>query len=191
MGSQKKRSKTRQRVEAGRRGRAPVQSAKGVSDRNRTRREKYADDPEYAAEQCRRFRDYYRKTSGKTGARESDLAGGKLHARATSKEVHVGHPGTSATDIETAKVYTVRESAQALKRSELTLRRWIKDSIVPAPRLYDCTYGYMHYSQGELRIIARQLAMHERDFDYLHKNHEVTINNIAQAIESWRESGRV
>ena len=183
MGTKKRKSPLRKRIRDGARGETPVLSAKGGSDRNATRRKRYADDPEYAEEQKRRYRDYYRRTNGYDPDKASILEGGKLLARATTKNVQI----EDTHETYDVLVYTIREAAQAIARSELTLRRWIRDELIPAPRLFDTTYGYMHYSRGELKIIARLLAQHERDFDYLHKSHEFTINNIRDAVEKYRE----
>lgn len=68
----------------------------------------------------------------------------------------------------------------------MTLRRWIKAGMIPPARLFDTSYGYQHYSRGELKIIARALARHAEDFDYLHKRHESTIGNIWDAVQNYR-----
>jgi hypothetical protein len=58
--------------------------------------------------------------------------------------------------------------------------------MIPPARLFDTSYGYMHYSRGELKIIARILARHASEFDYLHKKHESTIGNIWDAVQNYR-----
>lgn len=188
MGSPRRRSKAGNGRTVSRRGGSPVEDAKKHSDRNRQRRQKYADDPEYAEEQKRRFRTYYRQTRNLATRGGSILAGGKLLARAQSKEVVVDGGGEQSATPVVVACYTVREASQALARSELTLRRWIKDGIVPRPRLHDTSYGYMHYSRGELKVISRILARHEEEFDYLHKKHTSTIGNLWAAVESYRSS---
>ena len=45
----------------------------------------------------------------------------------------------------------------------------------------------MHYSQGELKVMARILARHEVEFEYLHKKHASTIANLWAAVETYRE----
>lgn len=188
MATRKKRSTGNGRSNAVGRSRSAVQDAKEHKDRNEQRREKYARDPVYAETQRRRFRDHYRKKSGGKARPASDLEGGKLLVRAQSKEVEIrGHQSLYPDGIIVALCYTVRETAQALGRSELTLRRWIKAGMIPPARLYDTSYGYMHYSRGELKIIARILARHEADFDYFHKKHESTIGNIWDAVQNYRE----
>lgn len=188
MGSSKKRSKAGNGRTVSRRSGSPVEDAKKHSDRNKQRRQKYADDPEYAAEQRRRFRTYYREARNLTARGASILAGGKLLARAQSKEVVIHYSGGKIAPPVVTHCYTVREASQALARSELTLRRWIKQGIVPRPRLHDTSYGYMHYSRGELKVIARILARHEEEFDYLHKKHTSTIRSLWTAVESYRSS---
>lgn len=185
MGSRKRRSKVGNGRATGGRSGSPVQDAKKHSDRNKQRREKYAGDPEYAEEQRRRFRTYYRQSCNLSPRGESPLKGGRLLARAQSKEVTING---GAGEIVVTHCYTVREASQALGRSELTLRRWIKEELVPRPRLHDTSYGYMHYSRGELKAMARILARHEEEFEYFHKKHASTINNLWAAVESYREN---
>ena len=185
MATRKKSSKANGRSNTVGRSRSPVADAKKYADRNEQRREKYARDPVYAETQRRRFRDHYRKKSGGKARPASDLEGGKLLTRAQSKEVEVrGQRSLKSPTV--ALCFTVRETAQALGRSELTLRRWIKVGMIPPARLFDTSYGYMHYSRGELKIIARILARHEADFDYFHKKHESTIGNIWDAVQNYR-----
>jgi hypothetical protein len=66
----------------------------------------------------------------------------------------------------------------------------MKQGLIPPARLFDTSYGYKHYSKGELKIIARILARHEQEFDYFHKKHEHTINNIWDAVQNYR-AGKV
>jgi len=193
MATRKKRSKGNGRGNAVGRSRSPVQDAKEHTDRNEQRREKYARAPVYAETQRRRFRDHYRKKSGGKARPASELEGGKLLARAQSKEVEVRGqewPNAHIKSPTVALCFTVRETAQALGKSELTLRRWIKVGMIPPARLFDTSYGYMHYSRGELKIIARVLARHATDFDYFHKKHESTIGNIWDAVQNYR-AGKV
>jgi hypothetical protein len=185
MATRKKSSKANGRSNTVGRSRSAVQDAKKYADRNEQRRKKYARDPVYAETQRRRFRDHYRKKSGGKARPASELDGGKLLLRAQSREVEVrGQNGIKSPTV--ALCFTVRETAQALGRSELTLRRWIKAGMIPPARLFDTSYGYMHYSRGELKIIARILARHEAEFDYLHKKHESTIGNIWDAVQNYR-----
>jgi hypothetical protein len=187
MATRKKSSKGNGRSTTVGRSRSAVQDAKKHTDRNEQRREKYARDPVYAETQRRRFRDHYRKKSGGKARPASDLEGGKLLARAQSKEVEIRGDQSLYPEPVVALVFTVRETAQALGKSELTLRRWIKAGMIPPARLFDTSYGYQHYSRGELRIIARILARHAHEFDYLHKRHESTIGNIWDAVQNYRE----
>jgi DNA-binding transcriptional MerR regulator len=89
---------------------------------------------------------------------------------------------------ETVEVYRISEAAAAIGRSTLTLKRWIREKLIPEPILVDTTYGYRQYSKGELKLIAGYLAKHEQDYEYLHFTHLVTINQIAQAIEIYRKT---
>lgn len=82
--------------------------------------------------------------------------------------------------------YTLSEAAQALGRSELTLKKWINDDLVPEPVLRETIHGYRVYSVGELTIMARVLAEHERDYSYYTQQHDVTRNTMQQLLHGYR-----
>ncbi len=86
----------------------------------------------------------------------------------------------------TVEAYSVPEAARALGRTELTLKRWIDDDLVPAPILRDTTKGYRQYSVGELRVIARVLYVHEQEFSYYAATHVYTREQIMQQIHGFR-----
>ena len=98
------------------------------------------------------------------------------------KEVYVG------ADTVTLIVYTVPKAAEALGKTTLTFKRWIKDQMIPPPVLQDTVHGYQHYSEGELELIARILAEHQREFDYFHATHTHTVERLWQAIDGYRRT---
>lgn len=90
-------------------------------------------------------------------------------------------------ELHTVRVFTIVEAAKALGKSALTLKKWIKESLVPPPILTCAAYGYKHYSEGELRLIAKQLLKHEDEYNYLHTTHDSTIDSMWQAMEAYRK----
>jgi hypothetical protein len=88
---------------------------------------------------------------------------------------------------QTIEAYTLPEAAKALGKTELTLKKWIEDDLLPGPILHDTTHNYRQYSVGELRIIARVLAEHERDFSYYATTHKQTREHIMQQVFGFRE----
>lgn len=87
-----------------------------------------------------------------------------------------------------ANAYTLPEAARALGRSELTFKRWVSEDLIPGPVLLDVVRGYRHYSEGELKVIARELAVHEKEFSYYTVKHVRTRENIMQAMEGYRRT---
>lgn len=85
-----------------------------------------------------------------------------------------------------AEVYTIPEAARAIGRSELTIKRWLMEDLIPGPILTDTVRRYRHYSRGELEIIARILADHEREFAYYTAKHEQTRHRLMQEIQGYR-----
>lgn len=82
--------------------------------------------------------------------------------------------------------FTIPEAAVALGKSVPNFRRWITHDLIPAPYLKDRERGYYCYCTEELRIMARILAAHEREFVYFCAAHEATSNQIQQAIQGYR-----
>lgn len=82
--------------------------------------------------------------------------------------------------------FTLPEAAKALGRTELTLKKWIATDMIPAPVLRDTSRGYRHYSVGELRIMARVLAEHERDNAYYTTGSIYTKERLMQAVHAYR-----
>ncbi len=86
------------------------------------------------------------------------------------------------------EAFTVPEAAAALGRSDLCIKRWISEGILPPPILRDTTRNYRHYSVGELRVIARELKKHEQEFRYLSASHTHTVTLIWQSMQGYRAS---
>lgn len=107
----------------------------------------------------------------------------KLKIPAEVKEVYL-----NATDSVSLPVYTIPKAAKALGKTELTIKRWIKDEMLPPPMLKDTVKGYLHYSEGELQLIANVLTEHNREYDYFHATHSHTVERLWQAIEGYRRN---
>lgn len=103
-------------------------------------------------------------------------------ARGTEREVIAGDMDEPVT-VET---FTVAQAAEALCKSESTLRRWIQEGIFPEPMLEDTSRHTMVYSVGELQVIARILHKHEKTGSYLTRTDLVTINELLQAVHGYR-----
>ena len=157
---------------------AESREPQGNEHRNRRRQKLYATDPGYASRAKKAARDTYRKDHPLPGSR----LGYGLLSRGQQKEVIAGdmdHP-------QVVEAYTIPEAAVALGRSELCVKRWIANGIIPPPLLVDTVRSYRHYSVGELRIIAEALYQHEQEFRYLSASHTRTITEIWQRLQGYR-----
>lgn len=112
------------------------------------------------------------------------LANGLL-TRGTMREVVDEHGHMEFP--QTVESFTVPEAAAALGRTELTLKRWIEDDLIPQPILRDTSRNYRQYSVGELTVIARELQEHEREFRYYATAHTATRELIAQHVFAYRQ----
>lgn len=83
--------------------------------------------------------------------------------------------------------FTLPEAAKALGRTEITLKRWIEDDLIPEPILRDTSYGYRQYSVGELSVIAHELQEHEREFSYYALSHTACRERIMQHVFAYRQ----
>lgn len=88
----------------------------------------------------------------------------------------------------TARSYTMRETSLALGRSLVTLNKWIRDGIIPAPIYVESIRGYVVYLAQEVQVMHRAIALHERSFTYLGTGHNATIQRIWSGIESVRQT---
>lgn len=82
--------------------------------------------------------------------------------------------------------FSIPQAAEALGRSVATLRRWLLADRIPAPYLEDVARHYMVYSVGELEVIARLIAQHEREFVYLVSEHTHIVQSLHQAVHAYR-----
>lgn len=83
--------------------------------------------------------------------------------------------------------YTMSEAAEALGRTRLTLKRWVRDGLIPPTVLADTVYQYRQYCEEELKLIAQQLAIHEAEFSYFTKKHVETIAEIQRVLQEYRD----
>ena len=87
-----------------------------------------------------------------------------------------------------AEVYTIPESAKAIGKTPLTVKRWIGDNLIPPPVLVDCVNGYRHYSKGELSIIAELLHKYSRDYSYVVSGDNPFVHSVWQRLEHYRRT---
>lgn len=87
----------------------------------------------------------------------------------------------------TVECFTLPEAARALGRTELTLKRWIEDDLIPGPILQDTSRHYRQYSVGELSVIATELQEHEREFSYYALAHTARRERIMQHLFAYRQ----
>ena len=83
--------------------------------------------------------------------------------------------------------YNMTEAANALGKTPLAFKRWIKDEMIPPPILQDTIRGFNHYSTGEMQVIAKVLLEHEKEYTYFLKEHDRTIHKMWQGIEAYRK----
>jgi len=79
------------------------------------------------------------------------------------------------------------EAANALGKTPLAFKRWIKDEMIPPPILQDTIRGFNHYSVGELQVIATILRNHEKEYTYFLTEHVQTVHLMWQGIEAYRK----
>ena len=89
-----------------------------------------------------------------------------------------------------AYVYTIPRLAEALGRSQATVKKWISEGLIPPPIIRDTSRSYAHYSVGEYEIIRSFLKERERTvgLQYLGASHAVDIERLHQQLEGFRKS---
>lgn len=157
------------------------EEAKTDERNNLRRRTKYANDPRYAKHVRQQALAAYR--------REHPLEPSRLRHGLLGEGIvrEVTREGVEAPPV-TVACYTIPEAARALGRSTLGFKRWITEQIIPPPILRDTTRRFLHYSQGELSLMAGVVRAHERENRYITTNHTDTITRIWQVIRNYRAS---
>jgi len=82
--------------------------------------------------------------------------------------------------------FSIPQAAEALGRSVATLRRWLAADRMPSPYLQEVSRHTQVYSVGELEVIARLIAQHEREFVYLVAEHTHIVESLHQAVHAYR-----
>lgn len=143
---------------------------------NRKRREAYHTDPSYREAVTKRVKDAYYKD------RElppSPLAGGP-RTEPVEVELYSTEDDSAAF---VAEAYNIPQAAVALGKNPLTVKRWIKVGMLPAPVYADTSHGYRHYLAEEVEAIAEELHQHHLEYQYFRENHTQTIANIRQRLQ--------
>lgn len=85
-----------------------------------------------------------------------------------------------------AEAYNLPQTAIALAKNPLTLKRWLKVDMLPQPIYCDTSHGYKHYLREEVEAMAEELHQHHLSYQYFRENHTDTIARIRQRIEAIR-----
>lgn len=160
--------------------RRPAPPSKGTAigtDRNAVRRAAYDQVPGVADDLRARARQRYQETSG---ARTSVTE--RLTARGTLREVTY----TDAERTYQVPTFTLGELADAIGKSEMTVRRWIQDDKLPEPYLRDVSRQNVRvYSIGEVRIIHDVLSRRD-GFAYLTSTDNHAITELNERLHHYR-----
>ena len=179
MVARRQRSKNEKPRQSVKRRGEKMQKAKRSPDRNQRRRLLYASDPAYRARVLRRQREHYSRTRG---SQESKLKDGVL-CRGIQREIDVD----GLDDIVVLESYTLRQTGDALGRSILTIRTWIKNGIIPEPFCTEAATGYKVYARFELDVMAEILADHETHSQYVSADNEELVGEFHECVEAVRQ----
>lgn len=124
---------------------------------------------------------HYRKEHPLSPKTPGELCGGRLRILRVSSAASVASDASASVHS-----FSVTEAAEALGRSVLTLRKWIKDSLIPAPIFEDVSKRNLCYTLPEIEAIAACLEEHERSFVYLGVSHRTSITLISRAVAQAR-----
>ena len=153
---------------------------------NERRREKYQRDKEYRERLKAEQRERYRQENERPASAISDdlAADGVLRSIVYEVPTDDGDPTYVGPWIDES--FTIREAADALSVTSVTLRSWINNGSFPAAIFGDTQYGYAQYVRGELEAAMKILADHSRYYKYLRSNHTETVKRIHDAVSAFR-----
>lgn len=160
------------------------ESLKATTDneyRNRRKRAKYATDPEFANRlKSARLR-HYRATH----PLPMTLSNGLL-VPGVMKYLYVIEGEVRYESSDLVESYSYPLASEALGRTEMTFKKWVRRGIVPPAIWRDSVRGFLQYTVGELTVIANALAQHEAQNAYVLPSHTGTIEAIWQALHQYR-----
>lgn len=90
-------------------------------------------------------------------------------------------------ETEVLESYTVKEAAEALGRTYLTVRSWIEKGILPEPFTKEVSRGFKNFTRFELDVVAEILADHETHSQYVSTANVELITDIQNCIRAVRE----
>ena len=148
---------------------------------NEARREKYRKDDKFREAERQRSKENYRKKQPLRSPSTIDFSFGK--------EREVSIIGRQRSGYFYCTTFTIKEAAQAVGKTYLTLKRWVDDGLIPEPILKDSIYEHRHFSISEVKALHECLIEHEKFNTYLNENHEQTLVDITQSFEAIRRTG--
>jgi hypothetical protein len=77
----------------------------------------------------------------------------------------------------------MRETAEALGKSLLTIRSWIEKGFIPAPVCAESQQEYLQYTVYELTALASVLSEHAQSSKYISAKDQSLITRIHDAVE--------
>ncbi len=76
----------------------------------------------------------------------------------------------------------MRETAEALGKSLLTVRSWIEKEFIPAPVCRESQQGYLQYVRCEVDAMASVLSANAKHSKYISSKDVTIINRLFEAV---------
>lgn len=144
----------------------------------------YANDPSYAKRTKQASLDFYRKDH----PLPPPLLADGLLIDGEERLLYTINDNVRYETSGYVSCFSVPKAAEALGRTELSIKKWIRDGILPPPIWRDVSRGFKRYTVGELQVIAAEIAKHESSFVYISVRHTETVTAIWGAIRVFRAS---
>lgn len=158
------------------------QATQKREDLNRQRRERYARDEAHRTHIRAMQKQRYRETRAKTPY-EDKLSEGLLTDGVQREVIFDGED-----ELYVYECYTLREAAEALGRSLLTIRSWIEKEFIPPPVCKGSRPTHQQYTRYELDAIAFVLSEHSKHSKYISSKDTPVIERLHDAVWSAREA---
>lgn len=150
------------------------QTKKWWGARNARRRERYAQDATYRAEEIDRSRANYRDRNGSPAT--NDISRGNAGQYGVLRQIGV-RPRKVLT-------FTIKELAKVLGYNSQIMGRWVRDDRMPAP-IFEA--GHLKvYKYAEVRAIISVLSDHLKNTAYYRSDHHGTRSRMIKAVEEAR-----
>ena len=152
--------------------------------RNRDRRFRYANDPDYRSQVVQATRARYREKRGLKKRRSAHA----FDLRRVGKYCERHDVWWGVRVLHNRQVMSIRNLALIIGRKPDVVKRWINEDMLSAPEIEVLATGDKVYLLEEVREIVHVMRDHQDETPYFRQDHNDTIDLLRSVLVGIRES---